>query len=79
MAFMINKLAIINSCEIIHEIFFAKIYCEIQVCTILVRTLYSIKYGILSLKCLLFDHYRFLLWRVYIYPRFFILLMVFPF
>ncbi len=46
MAFMINKLAMINSCEIILENknkFFAKSFCEIQVRTIL--ALYSIKYG----------------------------------
>ena len=45
MAFMMNKLAMINSCEIIVEFFFAKNHCEIQVCTILVCALYSIKYG----------------------------------
>ncbi len=49
MAFMMNKLAIINFCEIILEkikiIFFAKNHCEIQVRTILVCTLDSIKYG----------------------------------
>jgi hypothetical protein len=45
MAFMMNILAIINSCEIILEIFFAKNHCEIQVHTILVRALYSIKYS----------------------------------
>ncbi len=39
MAFMMNKLAMINPCEIIHEklnIFFVKNHCEIQVYTILV-------------------------------------------
>ena len=48
MASMMNKLALINSYEIILEkqnIFFAKNHCEIQVRTILVCTLYSIKYG----------------------------------
>jgi hypothetical protein len=49
MAFMMNKLAMINSCEIILEklkiYFFAKNHCEIQVRTILVCSLYSIKYG----------------------------------
>jgi hypothetical protein len=49
MAFMMNKLAMINSCEIILEkikiIFFAKNHCELQVRDILVCTLYSIKYG----------------------------------
>jgi hypothetical protein len=43
-----NKLAMINSCEIILEIkkyFFAKNQCEIQVRTLLVCTLYLIKYG----------------------------------
>ncbi len=45
MAFMMNKLAIINSCEIILEIFFAKNHCEIQVRTSFVCALYSIKYG----------------------------------
>jgi hypothetical protein len=46
MAGMMNKLAMINSCEIILETkneFFDKIYCKIHVCTILVCTLYSIK------------------------------------
>ncbi len=52
MASMTNKLAMINSCEIILEklIFFAKIHCEIQVRTILVCALYSIKYGNLISK-----------------------------
>ncbi len=48
MASMKNKLAMINSWEIILEnkiIFFAKNQCEIQVHTILVCTLSSIKYG----------------------------------
>jgi hypothetical protein len=43
MAFMMNKLATINSCEITLEklkIFFAKNHCEIQVRTILVCALY---------------------------------------
>jgi hypothetical protein len=47
MASMMNKLAMINSCEIILEKlnkFFAKNHCEIQVRTILVCTLCSIKY-----------------------------------
>jgi hypothetical protein len=39
----------INSCGIILEkikiSFFAKNHCAIQVCNILIRTLYSIKYG----------------------------------
>jgi hypothetical protein len=42
---MMNTLAMINSCEIILEIFFVKNHCEIQACIILVCTLYSIKYG----------------------------------
>ncbi len=49
MASMMNKLAIINSCEIILEKlnnFFAKNNCEIQVGTILVCALFSIKYSI---------------------------------
>jgi hypothetical protein len=47
MAFMMNKLAMINSCEIILEKnIFAQNYCEIQVRTILVCTFYSIKYSI---------------------------------
>jgi hypothetical protein len=46
MAFMMNKFAMINSCEIIHEIFFAKNHCEIQVRTVLVCALHLIKYGI---------------------------------
>jgi len=45
----------INSCKIIREIFFSKNHCEIQVRTILVCALYSIKYGRLfintSVKC----------------------------
>ncbi len=48
MASMMNKLAMINSCEIIIEklkYFFAKNHCEIQVRTILACTLYSIKYS----------------------------------
>ncbi len=52
MAFMMNKLAMINSCEIILEMknnFFAKNHCEIQVRTILVCTLYSIKYSMCRL------------------------------
>ncbi len=53
MAFMMNKLVMINSCEIIIEKnpFFAKNHCEIQVRTILVYTLYSIKYGKLLVMC----------------------------
>jgi hypothetical protein len=47
MAFMMNKITMINSCEVILEIFFAKNHCEIQVRTILVCALYSIKYGLL--------------------------------
>ncbi len=44
MAFVMNKLAMINSCEVIFE---KKIinHCEIQVRTILMCALYSIKYG----------------------------------
>ncbi len=48
MAFVMNKLSMINSCEIILEkksFFFAKNNCEIQVRTILVCILCSIKYG----------------------------------
>ncbi len=50
MVFMMNKLAMINSCKIILEkkIFFSKNHCEIQVRTILVCALYSIKYGTFS-------------------------------
>ncbi len=44
MAFMMNKLAMINSYVIIIEKS-AKNHCEIQVRTILVCALYSIKYG----------------------------------
>ncbi len=44
-AFMMNKLAIIISFEIILEFFFAKNHCEIQVRTLIVWALYSIKYG----------------------------------
>ncbi len=39
MNFMMNKLAMINSCEIILEIFFAKNHCEIKVCTKIVCAL----------------------------------------
>jgi hypothetical protein len=48
MAFMMNKLAMINSCEIILEkkFFFYKNHCEIQVRAILVCALYMIKYSI---------------------------------
>ncbi len=49
MAFMMNKLAMINFSEIILETknnFFAKNHCKIQVWTILVHTLYSIRYGV---------------------------------
>jgi len=49
MAFMMNELAIIKPCEIILEIFFAKNHCEIQVRTMHVCTLYSIKYSIITL------------------------------
>jgi len=45
MAFMMNKLAMINSFEIILEKKFQKIHCVIQVHTILICTLYLIKYG----------------------------------
>ncbi len=49
MAFMMNKLAMINSCEIILENkkkwFFCQKHCEIQVRTILVCPIYSIKCG----------------------------------
>ncbi len=47
-SFMMKKLAMINYCKIILEkqnIFFAKNHCEIQVSTMLVCTLYSIKYN----------------------------------
>jgi hypothetical protein len=48
MALMMNKYAMINSCEIILETqtkFFSKNHCEIKVHSILVCALYSIKYG----------------------------------
>jgi hypothetical protein len=48
MAYMMIKLAMTNFCEIILEkskYFFPKNHWEIQVQTILVCTLYSIKYG----------------------------------
>ncbi len=45
MAFMMNKLAMINYCEIILEIFFLpKIIVKFR-CTILVCASYSLKYG----------------------------------
>jgi hypothetical protein len=44
MAFMMNKLAMINSCKINLETKIAKNHCETQVCTILVCTLYATKY-----------------------------------
>ncbi len=49
MAFMMNKLEIIKPVKLFlknKNNFFAKNHCEIQVRTILVYTLYSIKYGI---------------------------------
>jgi hypothetical protein len=46
MTFVMSKLAMIYSREIILEIFFAKNHCEIQVRTILICALYSIKYNI---------------------------------
>ncbi len=42
-----NKLVMMNSCEIILEKLIFLNQCEIQVRTILVCALYSIKYGIL--------------------------------
>jgi hypothetical protein len=49
MAFMMNKLEMINSCKSIlgnlKKIFFPKNHCKIQARTILVCALYSIKYG----------------------------------
>ncbi len=49
MVFILNKLARIKSCEIILEKkFCAKNHCEFQVHTILVCTLYSVKYGTFS-------------------------------
>jgi hypothetical protein len=42
-----NECVMINSCEIILEIFFDKNYCEIQMCNILVWALYWIKYSML--------------------------------
>ncbi len=42
---MMNKLAMINSFEIILEKKLPKNNCEVQVRTILVCALYSIKYG----------------------------------
>jgi hypothetical protein len=63
MAFMMYKLAMINSCEIILEkyFFFAKNHCKIQVRTILVCALYSIKYGnvlCIRLLSLMLAYYR---------------------
>jgi hypothetical protein len=46
MAFMMNKLAMINSCEIILEKKITKNHCEILVLTILVCSLYLVKYSI---------------------------------
>jgi hypothetical protein len=49
MVFMMDKLAMINFCEIILEklkiFFFAKNHCEIQVRTMLICAFYSIKSG----------------------------------
>ncbi len=45
MAFMINKLAMINFCEIILKFFFVKNTGEIQVHIVLECALYLIKYG----------------------------------
>ncbi len=50
MAFMMNKLAMINFCDFILEKK-SKNDCEIQVRTILVCTVYLIKYGTLA-KCM---------------------------
>jgi hypothetical protein len=64
-AFMMNKLAMINSCEIILQknIFFAKNHCEIQLRTILVCALYAIKYGIVNnlVPCVLNLMFNFIL------------------
>jgi hypothetical protein len=49
MVLMMNKLAMINSFEIILEIFFAKNHSEIQVCTILICALCLIKYGTINI------------------------------
>jgi hypothetical protein len=49
MVLMMNKLAMINSFEIILEFFFAENHCEIQVCTILICALCSIKYGTINI------------------------------
>ncbi len=51
--FMMNKLAMINSCksflEKLKKNIFFKNHCEIQVRTVLECTLYSIKYGSITL------------------------------
>jgi hypothetical protein len=44
-AFMVNRYAMIDSCNIILENCFSKNHCEIQVRTSIVCALYSIKYG----------------------------------
>jgi hypothetical protein len=49
MAFVMNKLAMINSCEIM-ILKIAKNHCEIQLRTTLVCALYSIKYTAERLK-----------------------------
>jgi hypothetical protein len=55
MAFMMNKAAMINFCKLFfkNDFFFAKNHCEIQVSTILVCALYSIKYGIIQYSIML--------------------------
>jgi hypothetical protein len=57
MAIMMNKLAMINYCEVILEkYFFAQNHCEIQVRTILVCAVYSIKYGLLIAAAKILAH-----------------------
>jgi hypothetical protein len=61
MASMMNKLAMIISCEIIlakQNLFFAKNQCKIQVRTILVCALYWIKYGTLTLLSETFQYFE---------------------
>jgi hypothetical protein len=62
-SFMMNKLAmIIFFLKLLLKIIFAKNHCEIQVSTIPVCALYSIKYGETCLSIKIFDHLLVLLY-----------------
>jgi hypothetical protein len=61
MALMVNKDAMINSCRVILEnkLFFSKNHCKIQVRTIVVCALSSIKYGMFNFINFQNDHFWF--------------------